>query len=73
MSMKTPGHICNDTIRTFHLRKGIEPPDTAGNEGGTAGGTNSRGRVPPPIIYPTAPIDTSAGKISGGMKGMPGK
>jgi hypothetical protein len=62
----------NDTILTYHLRKDVEIPDTPGDGSGVAGGPNSRGWNLPPIIYPTAPIDISEGKVSGGKKGMPG-
>jgi hypothetical protein len=61
-----------ETLLTFHLKKDIEIPDTSGNEGGTTGGDNGLGRVLPPIIYPTAPIDVSDGRIACGRKSMPG-
>jgi hypothetical protein len=56
----------------YRLRNDIPIPDTTGNEGGAAGGDNGRGQVLPPIIYPTAPIDISEGKVVGGKKGMSG-
>jgi hypothetical protein len=63
---------CDETILTYHLRKDVEIPDTAANGNGAAGGPNGRGRDLPPVIYPTALIDVSDGKVMGGKKGMPG-
>jgi hypothetical protein len=47
----------NETVITYRLRKDIEIPDTANSEGGAAGGDIGRGKILPPIIYPTSPID----------------
>jgi hypothetical protein len=62
----------DQTRITYHLGKDVEVPDTTGNDGGAAGGDNCRCQVLPPIIYPTDPIDVSEGKISGGLRKMPG-
>jgi hypothetical protein len=57
----------------FRLKPDVDVPDTTGNEGGAAGGTNSKIGVLPPIGFPTAPIDASGGtELSGALKGMPG-
>jgi hypothetical protein len=57
------------SMLSFHLRKDVEIPDTAGNGNGAAGRDNGRGKVLPPVIYPTASIDVSEGKLANGKKG----
>jgi hypothetical protein len=57
-----------DTLIEFHLRKDVPVPDLSGNEGGAAGGDNGCGWVFPALEYPAPTLDTSDGKIQGGIR-----
>jgi hypothetical protein len=52
------------------LKDGEEPPDTTGEFGGAAGGKSREGHILAPIIFPKAPIDLSAGKLTGAFRGV---
>jgi hypothetical protein len=57
------------TLLEFRLAEGMEVPDTTGESGGAARGTNHRGQVLPPIIFPKVAIDTTGGtKVQGALK-----
>jgi hypothetical protein len=61
-----------NTLLEFHLAEEVNVPDMFDEQGGVAGGTNSKGQILPPVIFPTV-IDTTGGtKMNGALKGIPG-
>jgi hypothetical protein len=59
----------SETTINFNLHKDIEITDRSDEGPGRLGGNNGHDITLPPIIYPTAPIDVSKGKVSGGKTG----
>jgi hypothetical protein len=60
---------CHDNaLLELSLMDGKNAIDTSGNDGGVDGGTNSKGQVLPPVIFPRV-IDTTGGtKIHGALQ-----
>jgi hypothetical protein len=62
-----------ETMITFRLKKGEEPPDTRNQPGGVSGGFSREGYLLPPIVTPPPEIDTKGeSKVNGAKHGTPG-
>jgi hypothetical protein len=60
-----------DHANRFRVKNSANTPDTLGADGGVAGGTNAKGQVLPPVIFPRSTDTTGVAKMQT-LKGIPG-